>query len=149
MTTPDPETMSPAEDYDPFEESPLYHVSFDRLVELRRSAVALVAERRVPACPSLMTPPHELDDPQALIDEIAEFCGDDRDFIHNNMAIQEIVFRTLLANANQPMTLEALHYELTERWSTPVRPINISEAGLERVLEADDYYGFAKAQGED
>jgi hypothetical protein len=96
-----------------------------------------------------MTPPHELDDPQALIDEIAEFCGDDRDFIRNNMAIQEIVFRTLLANANQPMTLEALHYELTERWSTPVRPINISEAGLERVLEADDYYGFAKAQGED
>ncbi len=149
MTTPEPETMSPAVDSDAFEDSPLYHVSFDRLVELRRSAVALVAERRVPACPSLMTPAHELDDPQALIDEIAEFCGGDKDFIHNNMAIQEIVFRTLLANANQPMTLEALHYELTERWSTPLRPINISEAGLERVLEADDYYGFAKAQGED
>ncbi len=144
MTTPDPDTMSPGEDLTTLEESPLYQVSFDRLVELKRSAVALVADRRVATCPSLMTPTHELDDAQALIDEIAEFCGDDPGFINNNMAIQEIVFRTLLANANKPMTLNDLHYELTERWSTPVRPINISEEGLARVLESDDYYGFAR-----
>ena len=144
MTTPDPESMSPGEDSVALEDSPTYCVSFGRLTELRRSAVALVAERRVESCPSMITPIHELNGPQALIDEIAEFCGDDPEFIHNNMAIQEIVFRTLLANANKPMTIDALHYELTERWSSPVRPITISEDGLERVLLADDYYGFAR-----
>ena len=135
---------SPGEDLLQTDGSPMYHISFDRLTKLNRSAVALLAGRRVEACPSMLTPIHELDNPQAIIDEIAEFCGEDASFIHNNMAIQEIVFRTLLANANKPMSLDTLHYELTERWSTPVRPINITYDNLEKVLEADEYYGFAR-----
>ena len=35
------------------------------------------------------------------------------------------------------------HYE-TETWSTPVHPVNVSEEGLQRVLDADTYYGFAR-----
>ena len=158
MTTPEPEVISAGRDSTGGEvivntgsdstgneADVLYHVSFERLVELRRSSVALIAERRVESCPSMLTPLHELDDPQTLIEEIAEYCGGYEDFIHGNMAIQEIVFRTLLANANKPMTLQALHYELTERWSTPIRPISLTEEGLEGVLDADDYYGFSRA----
>ena len=116
---------------------------------LRRSSVALIAERRVESCPSMLTPLNEMDDPQALIEEIAEHCRDDEAFIHSNMAIQEIVFRTLLANANRPMSLEALHHELTERWSTPLRPITLTAESLENVLDADDYYGFSRVQQEE
>ena len=144
MTSRDPETLEPGGETAQAEEAPLYSVSFERMAQLKRSAVTLVATRRVPSCPSLQTPDHELSDPKALVEEIAKYCVDDEGFIRNNMAIQEIVFRTLLAHRNEPMSLGDLHYELTERWSTPIRPITISEQGLRRVLEADDYYGFAR-----
>ena len=147
MTTPVPETddeveQEPEPEFGP---SPLYSISFDRLTELKRSAVVLIAQRRVSTCPSLDTPDHELADPQALVEEIAEHCGDEDGFIRTDMSIQEIAFRLMLSRRNQPISLEDLHQELTETWSTPAHPVNISEAGLQRVLEADTYYGFAKA----
>ena len=138
MTTPNPDAPPQAE------ETPLYYISFERLDELNRSAVTLLAARRTPMSPSLLREDHELDDPQELLDEIAEFGGDEEDFIHSNMPIQEIVFRTLLARRNEPMSLADLHYDLTEKWSTPVRPIHVSPRNLERILDGDDYYGFAK-----
>ncbi len=138
MTTPEQETPEqPVPDL-------LYQVSFGRLVELNRSAVAIVADRRPPTCPSRQLSDLELPDAQKLVDEIAEHSGDDEDFIRTEMPIQEIVFRLLLSRRNQPMLLSDLHYELTEKWSTPVRPINLTEVGLSRILDADTYYGFVR-----
>lgn len=138
MTVPSPED-SPLQ-----EESPLYYISFARLAELQRSAVTLLAERRGPMVPSRMQADHELDDPQELLEEIATYSAAEEDFINSNMPIQEIVFRTLLARRNRPTTLADLHYELTERWSTPVRPISVSPRSLQRILDSDIYYGFAR-----
>ena len=103
----------------------------------------LVAARRVPTCPSLDLPDSELTDPQKLVNEIADHFGDSDGFITSEMTIQEILFRTLLSRRNAPTLLSDLHYELTERWSTPVRPINLTEGGLRIVLQSDNYYGFA------
>ena len=125
-------------------EPPKYYVSFQRLEELSRSAVALVAARRVESCPSMSKPVHELTDPKALITEIARHYQDDKDYIKSDMPLMEIVFRILLSRRNEPTSLTDLHYELTERWATPVRPINVTEKGLERVLDGDNYYGFAR-----
>ena len=136
MTTPDPEIPEQKE------EPAIYHVSFDRLTKLKRSAVMLVAERRVPSCPSHQKADHELTDPQQLVNEIAKFCVNEESFIRTEMPIQEIVFRILLSRRNAPTSLHDLHYELTERWATPMRPINISEDGLRKILDADIYYGF-------
>ena len=129
-------------------EPPKYYVSFQRLEELDRSAVTLVAARRVESCPSMSKPMHELTDPQALITEISRHYKDDQDYIRSDMPLMEIVFRILLSRRNQPTSLTDLHYELTERWATPVRPINVTEAGLQRVLDGDNYYGFAREGGE-
>ena len=129
------------------EEEYFYIISFDRLEELNRSALQLVAERRGPSYPSRDKPDHELTNVQALIDEIAEHYTEDEDFIRTEMPIQEIVFRILLTRRNQPTPLRDLHYELTERWATPVRPINVSELGLRRILDAATPYGFARAPG--
>ena len=147
MITPGPETDDELEQEPEVEESPLYSISFDRLVELKRSAVVLIAQRRVPTCPSLDTPTHELADPQALVEEIAEHCEDEEGFIRTGMSIQEIAFRLLLSRRNRPMSLADLHHELTDTWSTPAHPVNVSEEGLQRVLEADTYYGFARVSG--
>ena len=143
MTTPD--TTRQLEDG----ESILYRISFQRLDELSRSPVAVLAARRGPSCPSLLKPDHELDDPQELVEEIAEYCSPEQGFIRSDMPIQEIVFRVLLTRANQGMSLGDLHYELTENWSTPIRPINFTVEGLRRILDNDTYYGFDHDDEED
>ena len=140
MTIPNPE--APEQE----EETPLYYISFDRLNILNRSAVTLLAARRTPMSPSMLREEHELNDPQELLDEIAQYCIDEEDFINSTMPIQEIVFRTLLARRNEPMSLTDLHHDLTERWATPVRPIHVSLNSLERILDSDDYYGFARVE---
>jgi len=142
MTEPEPDSQEQAE------ENHLYFISFQRLEELNRSALVLVAERRGPSFPSREKPDHELTDAKFLVDEIAEHYAEDEDFIRTEMPIQEIVFRILLSRRNQPTPLRDLHYELTERWATPVRPINISELGLRRILDADTHYGFARVSTE-
>ena len=161
MTIPDPEASqqqgeSPAHPAPPSppglalppeEEALFYHIGFDRLADLNRSPITLLAERRGPDSPSRLRPDHELDDPRELLEEIAEFADEEDDFIHSNMPVQEIVFRMLLSRRNQPTALSELHYELTERWSTPVRPINVTQANLRRILDSDTYYGFARTDG--
>jgi hypothetical protein len=41
--------------------------------------------------------------------------------------------------------LRELHYELTERWSSPIRPITVTVSGLARILDSDVFYGFELA----
>ncbi len=127
-------------------EPPKYCVSFQRLEELNRSAVLLVASRRTESCPSMAKPLHELKDAKALIIEISRHYKDDQNYIRTDMPLMEIVFRILLSRRNEPTSLTDLHYELTERWATPVRPINVTEEGLQRVLDYDNYYGFAQEE---
>jgi len=148
MTLPTPEETLETEAEQ--EETPLYYrISFDRLAELERDAVTLLAARRGPSSPSLVQADHELDDPQALLEEIAEFAAPEEGFIHSNLPVQEILFRTLLARRNAPMALDDLCSELTERWSAPDRPINLTPQSLQRILDSDHYYGFAREEEEE
>ena len=143
MTTPEQETIEQPEPVF------LYQIGFDRIAELNRSVIAIVADRRPQSAPSRKNPDSELTDAKKLVDEIASYCADDDNFIRTEMPIQEIVFRLLLTRRNTPTLLSDLHYELTERWSTPVRPINITENGLARILDSDTYYGFVKLESKD
>ena len=138
MTTPDAETAQPPK------APPQYQISYDRLAQLKRSPVTLVADRRPASCPSLQKPDHELTDVKKLVNEIARFSKGEENFIQTEMPVQEIVFRILLTRRNEPTLLSDLHYELTEKWATPVRPINLSEEALGKILDADTYYGFAR-----
>ena len=140
MTVPNPE--APQQEV----EASLYYISFDRLDHLNRSAITLLAARRSPMSPSMLQEDQELNDPQELLEEIARYSAEEEDFIDSSMPIQEIAFRTLLARGNEPMLLSDLHHELTERWATPIRPISISQKHLERILDNDDYYGFARVE---
>ena len=138
MTTPEPETQQPPE------AAPQYQVSFERLAQLKRSPITLVAARRPASCPSREKPDHELTDAKKLVDEVAKFSKNEENFIESEMPLQEIVFRILLTRRNRPTLLSDLHYELTEKWATPMRPINISQEALIKILDADTYYGFLR-----
>lgn len=143
MTTPDPQT-EPQVDEQTENENPMFLISVDRLKQLERSPLHLVAGRLASNSPSKAKPIKELGDVKVLIREIAQNYKNDPNFIRSDMPVQEIVFRTLLARGNRPMSLSDLHYELTERWATPVRPIVITEERLLRILDSDTYYGFAR-----
>ncbi len=121
-----------------------YRFNLERLAELNRSPVPLLLARLTSACPSHGKTQTEVNDPVALLAEIRRHCADDDDFIRQSMPLQEIVFRTLLLADDQTMTLGDLHYELTERWSSAIRPISITVAGLARILDVDVFYGFEK-----
>lgn len=141
MTIAGPETAGTPDD--PSAGEGRYHVSLSLLQEMNRSAAHLIHARLTEACPSYGQSAIGLD-PAALIREIQEFHGDVPDFIRADMPIQEIVFRTLLARGNDPMSLREIHRELTGRWGNTLRPISIDQNRLRRVLEADTYYGFAE-----
>ncbi|MDP7586966.1 MAG: hypothetical protein QGI76_03270 [Dehalococcoidia bacterium] len=155
MTTQDPNAEELVDELveespeEPFEEepeieNPLFLISVDRLAKLERSPVHLVAGRLVSTSPSKSKPMNELGDVKGLIREISQNYKNDSSFIRSDMPVQEIVFRTLLARNNRPMSLVDLHYELTEKWATPIRPIVITEERLLRILDNDTYYGFAR-----
>ena len=141
MTIAGPETAGIPEE--PYAGGGRYHISLSRLGEMNRSAAHLIHDRLTEACPSQSQPATGLD-PEALIREIQEFHADTEDFIRADMPIQEIVFRTLLARGNDPMSLGEIHRELTQRWGNTLRPISIDQNRLRRVLQADTYYGFSE-----
>ena len=143
MTTPDPRSERQV-DQQPEKENPMFLISVERLKQLDRSAVHLVAGRLASTSPSKSKPVKELGDVKGLIREIAQNYKNDPDYIRSEMPVQEIIFRTLLARGNRPMSLSDIHYELTERWATPVRPIVFTEERLLRILDNDTYYGFAR-----
>ena len=148
MTTqePDAEELAAKESVEeqPEKENPLFVISADRLKYLERSPVHLIAGRLTAESPSKSKSIAEMGDVKVLIREISQNYKSDSNFIRSDMPMQEIVFRTLLARNNRPMSLTDLHYELTERWATPIRPIVITEERLLRILDNDTYYGFAR-----
>ena len=147
MTTQDTNAEGLAEEpveEKPEKENPLFLISVDRLRKLDRSPVHLIAGRLAANSPSKSKPIDEMGEVKGLIREISQNYKNDPNFIRSDMPIQEIVFRTLLARNNRPMSLVDLHYELTERWATPMRPIVITEERLLRILDSDSYYGFAR-----
>ena len=121
-----------------------YHVDIDRINQLNRSPIAIIAARRGPSCPSLLEANQESLDPKTLMTEIAKYCTDEPDYIRNDMPIQEMIFRIILLRNNKPTLLEDLHRDLTEKWANPTRPLNISLSGLNRILLSDKYYGFSQ-----
>ena len=148
MTTQEPDAEEPAAEESaeeqPEKESPLFLISADRLKYLERSPVHLIAGRLTAESPSKSKSIAEMGNVKILIREISQNYKNDSNFIRPDMPMQEIVFRTLLARNNRPMSLTDLHYELTERWATPIRPIVITEERLLRILDNDTYYGFAR-----
>ena len=136
MTT--SEETNPAQTSDPTR----YKISFDKLEQLGRSPIYVLAARLPEAAPSANSSTYDQVKPQKLVDEIAKHSKAQQDYIHTDLPLQEMVFRILLGKRNRPMALTDIHHDLTEKWSTPLRPITVSETGLQRILETDTYYGF-------
>ena len=145
MTT--PEDVELHETESSVEEGSYYIIDPTRGRDLNRSLVTMFLARRCPSCQAKLKADMENPTEEEHIREIAGCCSTQEGFIRPDMPMQEIIFRSVLSEGNQPVSLEQLHYLVTERWYTPNNPRNISASGLKRVLDSDMYYGFSEVSG--
>jgi len=75
-----------------------------------------------------------------LLSTIKECCGNDPGFITGQLPILESVFRLFLANGNQPLDLEELGKQLSERRGGDT--YRTSPEILSRLLKNEQYYGL-------
>jgi hypothetical protein len=81
--------------------------------------------------------------PAELISSIKNCCGKASDFITDKLPILESVFRILLANGNQPLSLEELSKQLAKRRAGDTQRTSVEI--LSRLLRDERYYGLRQA----
>lgn len=83
-----------------------------------------------------------------LLTTIGGCCSKTPDFITRELPILESVFRLFLSNGNQPLDLEELGKQLSERRGGDTYCTSVEI--LPRLLERDQYYGIrpVKESGE-
>jgi len=72
------------------------------------------------------------------VNAVAERYG----YITANMPWMEVAFRILLANGNQPLTVDEIAQQMTEHITYAGGSRTMSPESLARMLKKDDYYGF-------
>ena len=133
---------APPEEPEPPPEPPSYAIDPERIKQSNRSLEAMLESRRGAPSAAKSKSPKKPPTTQQAIREFASWASKKEDFIKPEMPMQEIIFRIILAGKNEPVSLENLHFAVTDRYYTPINPRNISEPGLRRVLDNDTYYGF-------
>ena len=126
-----------------------YVVDPARSQELRRSLRSMLMSRRCPDCHRRLGDRWAEIPEETQAKEIAKCCATKDGYIHPNMPMQEIIFREILAGGNQPVSLEQLHFLVTDKWHSPTNPRNISSPSLRKVLDNDLYYGLVDVAGVD
>lgn len=112
-----------------------------------RSFLLLVHSRLCPECQERVKKSGEVpvDD---LLSAMKECCASSPDFITAKLPILESIFRIFLTNGNQPLSLEELAKQLSERRGGDT--YHTSSWILSRLLANDSYYGLRRVpeQGE-
>ena len=74
---------------------------------------------------------------------ISEKCSKNDQYVLPGTAISEAIFRILIANQNQPMSILDIHSKLANVWSSVIYLKNLSETVVLRIMEGDNQYGFS------
>ena len=74
---------------------------------------------------------------------ISEKCSKNDQYVLPGTAISEAIFRILIANQNQPMSILDIHSQLANLWSSVIYLKNLSETVVIRIMEGDNQYGFS------
>ena len=126
-----------------------YVIDPEWYVVRRQSLAHVVGQRRCGSCDLSGTkktrrrkgPPSE--GWQAQMQAVAACCSDKPGYILWQTPVLEAVFRTLLANGNEPMNAQELADSIREWWLREETSRDISGASLAQLLERQHTYGFA------
>lgn len=115
-------------------------IALDWFQQNNRSISALIQNYLCPKCANQLSAEKKGNSPEALMSTIQKCCSHTPDFIHDRLPILEGAFRLFLANGNQPLDLEELGNQLSERRGGD--PYRTSPETLTRLLKNDRYYGL-------
>ncbi|MEE8470909.1 MAG: hypothetical protein V3S51_06235 [Dehalococcoidia bacterium] len=127
------------------EVQPLYFIDLNWYREQERSFVTLAESRLCPSTHTKTTRKSEA----ALLNTMRQCCSKREGFIAPTMPFLEMVFRTFLANGNQPLDLEQLQAKLEECLRDSISPRDLSVTKLRRIIDNDSYYGLRTAPRSD
>ncbi len=83
--------------------------------------------------------------PADLLKAVQSCCSKSDNFISPGLPFQESIFRVFLANGNNPLTLEELGAQLTQRRGADIH--RTSATFLSRMIQSDNYYGIKAKSG--
>jgi hypothetical protein len=118
----------------------LWAIDLDWLKANNRSLTALAGGALCSKCRKKLKIDMGEVKPAELLKSLKSCCGKSPDFITPTLPLQESTFRAFLANGNEPMTLDALGKQLSERRG--VDAYRTSSAILSRLLAHDQHYGL-------
>ena len=124
-----------------------FRIDPERLVALGRSLQVLLLHRRCASCwGTLIQEPAQGRDIEAAehLEQITNHCSSAPDFIRPEFPVMEAVFRILLSDGTQPMTLQSIYEALRERWSNLTNPRTPPTEKLYRMLQGDAFYGITE-----
>ena len=85
-------------------------------------------------------------DPEDLINEVADRCADDAEFLLPDTPMKDAIFRVLLQNRNEPMDAPEISAVLTEKWEMTPFPRDTSPTVIQRLLDNSAYYCVAPVE---
>ena len=116
---------------------PRWFIDLDWHQQGNRSFLALAQGCLCPKCQQRLKGEISAAD---LLTTIKDCCSKTPNFITGKLPILESIFRLFLANGNQPLDLEELGRQLSERRGGDT--YRTSAEMLPRVLSSDQYYGL-------
>jgi hypothetical protein len=105
-----------------------------------RSFTTMVKSSLCPKCRKKLKVDHGEVKANDLLKATKSCCSKSPDFITPTMPLQESVFRIFLTNGNQPLTLEELGSQLSQRRGVDIYRTSVPV--LSRLLKNDQHYGF-------
>lgn len=116
---------------------PRYHIDPERSKEINRSFMVLASGRLCPECQGKV---ELVEGNEAELGHvIGDCCAKKADYIGPRLPVMETLFRLLLANSNEPLTLRELNQQLRDvRVGNFVPSVDV----LQHLLDHDVYYGF-------
>ena len=77
-----------------------------------------------------------------LMKIISDICSKNDEYILPGTTVSEAIFRILVANQNEPLSVLDIHSRLASAWASVIYLKNLSEDVVTRVLEGPNKYYF-------
>ena len=125
------------------QEKTSWFIALDWFTQNNRSFSTLVRDYLCPNCARKLSEKGKAESPDAILSTITDCCAQVTDFINERLPILECIFRLFLTNGNQPLDLEELGQQLSERRGGDSHRTSVEM--LSRLLENDQRYGLRQA----
>ena len=122
-----------------------YYIDLDWYREQERSFVLLATSRLCPSSQKKKIPKSDT----ALMNTLTQCCSKSEQYITPDMTLAESIFRLLLANGNNPMSLEQMQARLLQHAGDMTGSRDISVPKLTLIIDNDRYYGMTSIELDD